>query len=25
VYIGKIIYDETKKATSNFNPNSLIN
>jgi hypothetical protein len=25
VYIGKIIYDETKKATSNLNPNSLIN
>lgn len=25
VYIGKIIYDETKKVTSNINPNSLIN
>ena len=25
VYIGKIIYDETKKATCNLNPNSLIN
>ncbi|HJS64981.1 MAG TPA: hypothetical protein VJ767_08995 [Nitrososphaeraceae archaeon] len=25
VYIGKIIYDETKKITSNINPNSLIN
>ena len=25
VYIGKIIYEETKKATSNVNTNSLIN